>query len=199
LKEASAKYGPCSICRPPVLSATKAPAGAPTSTTPAVAVPVERATTPALSRAPTSGRCQAITKKGHSAREVRGREVRTAGNTGAKIGSSGNAQWSRRISRSWLSHDGTLPSAHVEIIHPTGTRRTRCWSGCWPLSGVTRQGTRCSPDKPGGPRTGCLRRAFPCRGGYASWCADGDGETVARSAAAGIRIPDGGGLSFALA
>lgn len=60
LKEASARYGACSICRPPVLTATPAPA----ATTPAAAAPVERATTTPPTRAPASGRCQAITKKG---------------------------------------------------------------------------------------------------------------------------------------
>lgn len=60
LKEASARYGPCSICRPPVLSA----APPTTTTTPAAAAQAEGATRPPPSRAPASSRCQAMTKKG---------------------------------------------------------------------------------------------------------------------------------------
>jgi hypothetical protein len=60
LKEASARYGACANCRPPVLTTSPATA----ASTPTAEVPVERATTPAPSRAPSSGQCQAITKKG---------------------------------------------------------------------------------------------------------------------------------------
>ncbi len=52
LGEASTRYGPCSICRPPVLSASVTPA---TPVTPKSVAPPS---------ATTSGRCQAITKKG---------------------------------------------------------------------------------------------------------------------------------------
>ena len=56
LKEASDRYGPCSVCRPPILNT----AAAAVST----ATPVERATTTPPSRPVTSGLCQATTKRG---------------------------------------------------------------------------------------------------------------------------------------
>jgi hypothetical protein len=53
LKEAAARYGPCSVCRPPVL------------TSPAAVAPAAQSRTPAVVSAPTRGtRCQATTKKG---------------------------------------------------------------------------------------------------------------------------------------
>jgi hypothetical protein len=55
LKEASARYAPCLICKPPVLS-TSATTAAPTSS------PAERL--PPTKPAEQSVRCQAITKKG---------------------------------------------------------------------------------------------------------------------------------------
>jgi len=66
LKAAAAKYQPCSVCKPPVLSAA-----APLVTAPVPAAPaaVERATAAPARPAPvspavSSGRCQATTKKG---------------------------------------------------------------------------------------------------------------------------------------
>lgn len=56
LGEALRRFGPCSVCRPPVLSAT---ATSTTSGTSATA-----AATGAARPAASSGRCQAITKKG---------------------------------------------------------------------------------------------------------------------------------------
>ena len=60
LKEAAARYGPCSVCSPPTLSGN-------TATPSSDAVPATAAprSTPAPTRpAATSGRCQATTKKG---------------------------------------------------------------------------------------------------------------------------------------
>jgi hypothetical protein len=60
LADAAARYGPCSVCKPPVLLKAEAPAVA-SPQTPSAAP----AMAPPSSAAPVvSGRCQATTKKG---------------------------------------------------------------------------------------------------------------------------------------
>jgi hypothetical protein len=74
LKDASARYTPCTICKPPITSAvestdpivgTPAKAAMPTpANSPAVATPAGLETPVAVKAGATDGRCQAITKKG---------------------------------------------------------------------------------------------------------------------------------------
>ena len=55
LADASKRYGPCSVCKPPVLAASPAPA-VPSTASPPRAAPAVKAVE--------AGRCQARTKKG---------------------------------------------------------------------------------------------------------------------------------------
>lgn len=76
-RDAAKRYGPCSVCSPPVPSAT---AAAPTAA-PATTPPATRAAPAAPRTAPAAGRCQATTKRGRSAPGSRSQGARTAGST----------------------------------------------------------------------------------------------------------------------
>jgi micrococcal nuclease len=60
LKDAAARYGPCSVCQPPTLAATTSPPAQTPAVPAAFATPKPAAAKPAQ----TSSRCQATTKKG---------------------------------------------------------------------------------------------------------------------------------------